>query len=163
MALVLWGWSLSRMPPPRKPTEACGDQDLPPAFPIDEDLHVQPRLSDGCQPLLLDGGEMCRRARMDTGEFGVPSLETRQSYFSNSMPTRPEPPAPPNRILHNHHKVLVENMMKELSTFSGRRKLQKEVDSRRRPDPDEDQKMPASPQPHRWNFTRPWFKTGPST
>ncbi|CAE7395007.1 HSP31, partial [Symbiodinium necroappetens] len=112
MALALWGWSLNSLPPPRKPTEAGGDQDLPPVLPVDEDLHVQLRLSNGCEPLLLDDGEICRRARMDTGDFGVPSLETRQSYFSNSMPKRAEPPAPPNRILHNRHKVLVENMMK---------------------------------------------------
>ena len=114
MALELWGWNLNFISPPRKPTEAGGDQDLPPVFPIDEDLHVQPRLSDGGEPLLLDGGEACRRASANTGDFGVPSLETRQSYFSNSMPKRPEVPAAPNRILHNHHKLCIENMMKEL-------------------------------------------------
>jgi len=157
MALELWGWNLNFIPPPRKPTEAGGDQDLPPVFPIDEDLHVQPRLSDGGEPLLLDGGEACRRARANTGDFGVPSLETRQSYFSNSMPKRPEVPAAPNRILHNHHKACIEHMMKELATLSGRRKLEKEVASRRQPDPHEDAKKPASPRPHEWNFTRPWF------
>ena len=95
MALTLWGWSLNSLPPPRKPTEAGGDQDLPPVLPVDEDLHVQLRLSNGCEPLLLDGGETCRQARMDTGEFGVPSLETRQSYFSNSMPKRGRAPCAP--------------------------------------------------------------------
>ena len=114
MAMVLWGSSLNSVPPPCKPTEVGGDQDLPPAVPIDERPHVEPRLSDGGEPLLLDGGEICRRARMNTGDFGVPSLETRQSYFSNTMPKRPEVPAAPNRILHNHHQVRIEKMMKEL-------------------------------------------------
>ena len=114
MAMVLWGSSLNSVPPPRKPTEVGGVQYLPPAVPIDESLHVQPRVSDGDEPLLLDGGETCRRARVNTGDFGVPSLDTRQSYFSNSMPKRPDVPAAPNRILHNHHKLRIENMMKDL-------------------------------------------------
>ena len=114
MAMVLSGSRLSSVPPPCKPTEVGGDQDLPPAVPIDESLHVQPRVSDGDEPLLLDGGETCRRARVNTGDFGVPSLDTRQSYFSNSMPKRPDVPAAPNRILHNHHKLRIENMMKDL-------------------------------------------------
>ena len=114
MAMVLWGSSLNSVPPPRKPTEVGGVQYLPPAVPIDESLHVQPRVSDGDEPLLLDGSETCRRARMNTGDFGVPSLDTRQSYFSNSFPKRPEVPAAPNRILHNHHKACIEHMMKEL-------------------------------------------------
>ena len=114
MALALWGWNLNFIPPPRKPTDAGGDQDLPPAFPIDESLHIQPSRTDGDEPLLPDGSETCRRARMNTGDFGVPSLDTRQSYFSISMPKRPEVPAAPNRILHNHHKACIEHMMKEL-------------------------------------------------
>jgi len=158
MAMVLSGSRLSSVPPPCKPTEVGGDQDLPPAVPIDESLHVQPRVSDGDEPLLLDGGETCRRARVNTGDFGVPSLDTRQSYFSNSMPKRPDVPAAPNRILHNHHKLRIENMMKELSTLAGRRKLQKEVASRRHPEPHEDPKKPASPKPCWWNITRPWFR-----
>ncbi|CAE7789617.1 HSP31 [Symbiodinium sp. CCMP2592] len=117
MALALCGWSLNSMPPPEKPTEVIGDEDLLPAFPIDEHLHVQSHLSDGGEPLLLDGGATCRRARVDSGDCGVPSLETRQSYFSSSMPTKAEPPAPPNRILHNRHKDLVEKMMKDVLPF----------------------------------------------
>eukprot|EP00439_Symbiodinium_sp_Y106_P086841 s66_g36.t1 len=159
MAMVLWGSSLNSVPPPRKPTEVGGDQYLPPAVPIDESLHVQPRVSDGDEPLLLDGSETCRRARMNTGDFGVPSLDTRQSYFSNSFPKRPEVPAAPNRILHNHHKARIEHMMKDSlfsSSRASRRKLQKEVASRRQPDLHEDAKKASSPKPRGWNFTRPW-------
>ncbi|CAE7502665.1 HSP31 [Symbiodinium sp. CCMP2592] len=162
MALELWGWNLNFIPPPRKPTEAGGDQDLPPVFPIDESLHVQPSVSEGGEPLLPDGAETCRRGRVNTGDFGVPSLDTRQSYFSTSMPKRPEVPAAPNRILHNYHKLRIENMMKELATRSGRRKLEKEVAFRRLPDPHEDPKKPASPKPQGWNFPRPWFSRATS-
>ncbi|CAE7473819.1 PCBAB [Symbiodinium sp. CCMP2592] len=147
MAMVPWESSLNSMLPPQKPREVDGDQELPPAFPIDD------RLRDGGEPLLPDEGEMCPRARMDTGE----SLETRQSYFSNNMPTRVSINAPPNRILHNRNNVLVENMMKELSTLPGRRRLEKEVASRRQPDPDEEPKKPASPQKQGWSFAGPWF------
>ena len=103
MAMVLWGSSLNSMLPPEKPSEVDGDQELPPAFPIDD------RFSNGGEPL-LDEAEMCRRARVDTGE----SLATRQSYFSDSMPTSASVNAPPNRVLHTRNTVLVENMMKEL-------------------------------------------------
>ena len=47
---------------------------------------------------------------MDTGE----SLATRQSYFSFFISTSSSVNAPPNRVLHNRNKVLVEDMMKEL-------------------------------------------------
>ncbi|CAE7573624.1 PCBAB, partial [Symbiodinium necroappetens] len=97
MAVVLWGSSLNSMLPPQKPTEVDGDQELSPAFPLDDCF------SDGGEPL-PDGEDMCRRASVDTGE----SLETRQSYFSFFMSTSSSVNAPPNRVLHNRNKVLVE-------------------------------------------------------
>eukprot|EP00439_Symbiodinium_sp_Y106_P086040 s424_g30.t3 len=153
MAMVLWESNLNSLLPPQKPREVGGDQELAPAFPIDD------RLSVGGESLLPDEDEMCRRARSDTGE----SLETRQSYFSNSMPTRASVNAPPNRILHNRNKVLVENMMKELCTLSGRRRLVREVASRRQAVPDEEPKKPVSPQKQGWNFAGPWFSFIPRT
>eukprot|EP00439_Symbiodinium_sp_Y106_P086641 s66_g34.t2 len=52
---------------------------------------------------------------------------------------------------------ILKSRSQDLATLSGRRKLEKEVASRRQPDPHEDAKKPASPRPHEWNFTRPWF------
>ena len=106
--MVLTFQTLSFLPAPQKPQELLEELDpLPPPNPRDGFLAARPLLSDGADE------DAYRRVRVESEGFGVPSLESRRSFFSENFPdVSSNENHPPNRILHNFHIARMDKMLK---------------------------------------------------